>query len=142
MSNRNNKAANLWQRLDKHQQAVEKLHMKELFAEDADRADKFSLDFNDFLVDFSKHRITEETIDLLLALADSVALRDKIKAMFAGERINVTEDRAALHTALRAPLDTHLSSDEQDISRLVHNELDRCRKFVEQVHSGTVTGNR
>ena len=141
MSSRNQRAATLWRRLGEHNKAVAKLRMRELFAKDHDRAAKLSLEFNDFLIDFSKHRITDETLDLLLALAESMSVRDKTKAMFGGEKINITEDRAALHPALRAPRDEHFRLDGQDISNLVNNELNRCRQFVEQVHNGTVTGS-
>ena len=140
MTDRNKQAATVWRRLSEHNEAVAKLHMRELFAKDQDRAGKFSLELNDFLFDFSKHRITDETLDLLLVLAESMSVRDKTKAMFAGERVNVTEDRAALHPALRAPRDERFRSGGQDIIKLVHNELNRCRQFVEQVHSGAVTG--
>lgn len=115
-------------------------HMRDLFLEDDRRASRFSLELGDFMVDYSKHRITEQTLELLVALAEAAALPDRIRTLFAGEKINVTEDRAAMHPALRAPLDAHYRSSGQDLSSLVNKELTRCRQFVEQVHGGTVTG--
>ncbi|MEE9332127.1 MAG: glucose-6-phosphate isomerase, partial [Methylophilaceae bacterium] len=90
-----------WQALSKHQKNIKNTHMRDLFDADPKRFDKFSLKFNDILLDYSKHRITEETLPHLLQIAREANLEGKRDNMFAGEKINITEDRAVLHTALR-----------------------------------------
>ena len=90
-----------WQRLKDHFQEVKPLRMKDLFAADPERFEKFSLRFRDILVDYSKNRVTDETLQLLFGLAEEVALKDAVEQMFSGGRINETEDRPVLHTALR-----------------------------------------
>ena len=90
-----------WRNLAEHFEKMKDVHMRALFAEDPERFEKFSIRFNDILVDYSKNIMTEETLRLLIALADEVGLRDAIEKMFAGDKINETEDRAVLHTALR-----------------------------------------
>src|SRR5690606_32503010 len=90
-----------WKKLDAHYKEQSKTHLKELFANDPQRFKKFSLSFENILVDFSKNRINDNTLDLLLSLAEECGLKDAIKAMYAGEKINYTEDRSVLHIALR-----------------------------------------
>ena len=100
-----------WKDLEAHQREVVTLHMRDLFTQDARRFDKFSLRFKDILLDFSKNRITDETLHLLVQLAEESGLRARIDAMFQGEKINITEDRAVLHVALRAPRRTSIVVD-------------------------------
>ena len=92
-----------WKKLERHFTEVQYLKMKDLFAQDSKRADKFTINWDDFYVDVSKNRITEETFKYLLELADDVKLKEAIESQFSGEKINKTEGRAVLHTALRAP---------------------------------------
>ena len=141
MGNKRLQTSTAWQNLKHHHKEIADRHMRDWFADDAGRAAAFSLELDDFLVDFSKHRITERTLELLVALADAAAVRDRTRALFAGERINVSEDRAAMHPALRAPEHTHYRCNGEDLSDLVTRELARCRQFVEQVHNGTITGS-
>ena len=91
-----------WKRLGKHFEQIKLVHMKDLFALDKNRFDKFSIEFDDIFLDYSKNIITDETIDLLLDLAGEINLKDAITALFNGQKINETEDRAVLHTALRS----------------------------------------
>src|SRR5688572_18174480 len=104
-----------WKALTAHQGVIAKTHLRDLFAEDPDRFDQFSARFDDILLDYSKNRITAETRRLLLALAEEVKLREWIRRMFAGDRINVTEDRAVLHVALRNPEGHPTPIDGQDV---------------------------
>ncbi|MCW8892174.1 MAG: glucose-6-phosphate isomerase, partial [Deltaproteobacteria bacterium] len=90
-----------WKALQKHHQIIKDVHMRDLFAQDEHRFEKFSLHFNDLLFDYSKHRITGETVQLLTDLAGQTGLQEKIARMFAGEKINTTEQRPVLHIALR-----------------------------------------
>ncbi|MES2765921.1 MAG: glucose-6-phosphate isomerase, partial [Bacteroidota bacterium] len=90
-----------WKSLENHFKSVEPLHMRDLFKNDPERFKKFSVRFNDIFLDFSKNRITDETLELLLKLADEAGVKSAIQQMFSGERINTTEGRAVLHTALR-----------------------------------------
>ena len=90
-----------WKLLEKHFQQVKNIKMQHLFAKDPSRADRMMISWNDFYVDFSKNRITDETLSLLLNLAEEVKLKEAIKLQFSGAKINQTEDRAFLHTALR-----------------------------------------
>src|SRR5512136_2287531 len=90
-----------WRNLQKHYKKISELHMRELFEKDPNRFNNFSIKFNDFLLDYSKNRITDDTINLLLKLGKDVKLKTWIRKMFEGSKINITEDRAVLHTALR-----------------------------------------
>ncbi|HET8603025.1 MAG TPA: glucose-6-phosphate isomerase [Marmoricola sp.] len=110
------------------------------FADDPGRVDRFSFTAGDLLVDLSKGLLTDEVLEALLALADEVGLTTRRDAMFAGEHINVTEDRAVLHTALRLPQDASLAVDGQDVVHDVHEVLRRVYEFAEQVRSGAWTG--
>ena len=92
-----------WRSLNDHFETLRDRHLRELFVEDASRGETMTLEAADLFLDYSKQRITAETIPLLIAVAERAGLRARIEAMFAGERINVTEDRAVLHVALRAP---------------------------------------
>ena len=120
--------------------------LRELFAADADRAARFTRSAADLLVDFSKQRITEQTLERLIAVAEAVGVQARRDAMFAGERINTTEDRAVLHTALRAPRDAVVTvgqdgGEPHDVVPEVHATLDRMGAFADRVRSGEWTGH-
>ncbi|MGP4085238.1 glucose-6-phosphate isomerase [Streptomyces sp. KR55] len=130
-----------WIELAKHRAEFGDLHLRELFAWDPGRAELFTVRVGDLLIDYSKHLITDETLALLQDLAKArgvTALRD---AMFRGEKINVTEQRAVLHTALRAPRDAVIEVDGENVVPAVHAVLDRMSAFAEQVRSGAWTGH-
>ncbi len=129
-----------WTALSSHWETVEPLHLRDLFAEDPQRADTFSLTAGDLLLDYSKNRITAETMQKLVALAEACGLKDKIEAMFAGEKINRTENRAVLHTALRAPRDTSVFVDGENVIPGVHDVLDRMETFANRIRSGEWKG--
>ncbi len=130
-----------WTALEAHHLRVRGLHLRALFAEDPGRAARFTREGVGLYADFSKHRITDETLRLLLALAEESGLRARIDAMFRGEKINVTEGRAALHVALRAPRGTHILVDGEDVVPAVHAVLDRMAAFSDRVRSGAWTGH-
>ncbi|GGP06633.1 glucose-6-phosphate isomerase [Nonomuraea glycinis] len=124
-----------WAALAKHHGEVAGRHLRELFAEDPERAARMTVTAGDLFLDYAKHRATGETVGLLVALAERAGLRDRIEAMYTGAHINVSEDRAVLHTALRAPADAGLVVDGQDVSRDVHAVLDKMSAFAEKVRS-------
>jgi len=130
-----------WQALGRHHQELEGVHLRELFATDPGRGETMTCEAGDLYLDWSKHRVTGETVALLVALADRAGLRRRIDAMFAGERINVTEDRAVLHTALRAPEGSHVLLDGHDVVPEVHEVLARMRGFADEVRSGRWLGH-
>jgi glucose-6-phosphate isomerase len=115
-------------------------HLRGLFADDPHRAERLSAEAGDLFLDYSKHLVTDETIELLLALAARAGLRERIDAMFAGERINVTEDRAVLHVALRAPRGERIEVEGRDVVPEVHEVLDRMHDFADRVRVGDWTG--
>lgn len=129
-----------WKTLSKHYEQMKDVHMKDLFAADPDRFRQFSLKFENILLDYSKNRITQETIDTLLQLAEECQLKEAIEAMFGGEHINQTEDRAVLHVALRNLSDKPISVDGKDVMPEVKEVLDRMKKFSEQLIAGEWTG--
>lgn len=129
-----------WKSLKKHYQEVKRVQMKDLFAEDARRFQKFSINFKDILVDFSKNRITEETLSLLLQLAKETNLPTEIKAMFSGEKINATEGRAVLHTALRNRSKRAIKVDGKNVMPQVNAVLEQMRTFSDKVISGKWKG--
>jgi len=129
-----------WRKLGEHYKQVKGLHMKELFAKDPQRFSKFSLRFQDILIDYSKNRITEETMQLLLGIARDVNLADSIEKMFTGDRINTTEDRAVLHVALRNRSNTPIVVDGKDVMPDVNRVLGRMKDFSQRLHSGEWTG--
>ena len=130
-----------WKALEAHHRQVKDLHLRDLFATDAGRAARFTREAVGLCADFSKHRITDETLRLLLALADECGLRARIDAMFRGEKINVTEGRAVLHVALRAPRGERIVVDGEDVVPAVHDVLDRMAAFADRVRGGTWTGH-
>ncbi|GAB3383215.1 glucose-6-phosphate isomerase [Micromonospora halotolerans] len=130
-----------WQALRKHAEAMRGMHLRELFDADGQRGERLTGEVADLHVDYSKNLITDETLGLLAALAERVGLADRIAAMFAGEHINSTEDRAVLHTALRLPREASLTVDGQDVVADVHAVLDRMSAFAERVRSGAWRGH-
>ena len=129
-----------WRALQQHFSSAEKLSMRGLFAVDPQRFDKFSLHLGDLLVDFSKNRINEETLALLLDLAEQAALPDRIEAMFAGEKINNTEQRAVLHTALRNRSNRPVMVDGEDVMPGINAVLTQMRSFSDAVRNGEWRG--
>lgn len=113
-----------WKALQGHYEKIRATHLRTLFAEDATRGEHFTAEAVGLYFDYSKHRITAETIQLLLALAEESGLRDHIDAMFRGDKINRTEDRAVLHVALRAPRDQSILVDGHNVVPDVHAVLD------------------
>lgn len=130
-----------WRALEAHFDAVKHLHLRELFAQDPSRGERYTCEGAGLFLDYSKHRITDETLRLLLNLAAEADLQGRIAAMFRGDRINVTEDRAVLHTALRAPKGRRIEVDGQDVVPSVHEVLDRMVAFAEQVRGGAWRGH-
>lgn len=130
-----------WEALSRHWKKIKPKHLRELFASDPYRADTFFLNACDLFLDYSKNRITGKTISLLVKLAESASLSDRIEAMFTGEKINRTEDRAVLHTALRAPRDAEVIVDGENIIPAVHEVLDRMAAFSDAVRSGEWKGH-
>ncbi|MFN2309441.1 MAG: glucose-6-phosphate isomerase [Gammaproteobacteria bacterium] len=129
-----------WRALTEHYHDIRDRHMRDLFAQDPQRFERFSLRFEDILLDYSKNRITAETPGLLLELARARGLQDWIARMFSGERINVTEDRAVLHIALRNRSNRPIEVDGQDVMPAVNTVLAKMRDFSERVRSGAWTG--
>lgn len=129
-----------WLRLQQHYHQIKDVRMQTWFDQDPQRFDKFSVKFQDILVDYSKNRITPETMALLLALAEEVQLREAIDRMFAGDHINETEDRAVLHVALRNRANTPMYVDGQDVMPAVNAVLAQMRTFADRVRSGAWTG--
>lgn len=130
----------VWKKLSQHQENIASIHMRDLFATDAKRFDKFSLKFADILFDYSKHRITEETLPMLFQLAREAKIEDWRDKMFAGEKINITENRAVLHTALRNRANTPVYVDGHDVMPDVNAVLAQMREFSEKVRNGSWTG--
>jgi glucose-6-phosphate isomerase len=130
-----------WQALVRHHQAVKDIHLRELFATDPGRGETLTCEAGDLYLDWSKHRVTAETVGLLVAMAERAGLRQRIDAMFAGERINVTENRAVLHVALRAPEGSSILVDGHNVVPDVHEVLGRMRGFAEEVRSGRWLGH-
>jgi len=131
----------VWQALIAHQAEIHPLHMRQMFQSDPERFDKFSLKLDDLLFDYSKHRINERTIELLIKLAEQTSLPDWINRMFNGEKINNTEHRAALHTALRNRSDRPVMVDGKDVMPEVRLVLEQMRIFSEAVRNGQHLGH-
>ncbi|MGV9868450.1 glucose-6-phosphate isomerase [Rhodococcus koreensis] len=129
-----------WQKLRDHHAQIQTVHLRELFEKDPARGQELTVSAGDLYIDYSKHRIDRDTIGLLLELARSVDLEARRDAMFAGEHINTSEDRAVLHTALRLPADATLVVDGQDVVADVHDVLDRMGDFTDRVRSGEWRG--
>jgi glucose-6-phosphate isomerase len=130
-----------WQALTEHVRQLSGTSLRDLFAADPDRGTRLCAEGAGWFADYSKQRVTDETLRLLLDLADAVDLRGRIDAMFAGERINVTENRAVLHVALRAPSGTSILLDGHDVVPDVHEVLDRMSRFADAVRDGSWRGH-
>ena len=133
-------ATTAWQALSRHHADVAATSLRELFAEDSARGSELALTVGDMYIDYSKHRVTRETLDLLIELARAAELESKRDAMFSGVHINTSEDRAVLHTALRLPRDAALTVDGQDVVSDVHEVLDRMGEFTDRLRSGEWRG--
>src|SRR5437773_1327426 len=130
-----------WKALEAHHKNVRELHLRKLFADDPARGERMTAEAVGLYLDYSKNRITDETLGLLLRLAEESGLRGRIDAMFRGDRINVTEGRAVLHVALRAPRGTSIVLDGENVVDQVHAVLDRMTEFANRVRSGAWTGH-
>ena len=129
-----------WQKLCAHQQSIAPLHMRDLFANDSQRFNKYSLKFADLLFDYSKHRITDETLPLLFQMAREANIEQWRDNMFSGEKINITENRAVLHTALRNRSNTPVMVDGKDVMHDINAVLAQMREFSEKVRNGSWLG--
>jgi glucose-6-phosphate isomerase len=127
--------------LQDHYARVRQVHLRELFAGDPERGTRMRVEAEGLLLDYSKNRVTDETLRLLVELAEQSGLRERVDAMFAGEHINLTEDRAVLHVALRAPASASIAVDGTNVVPEVHAVLDRMSRFAEAIRSGTWTGH-
>src|SRR5947208_8056389 len=125
-----------WKALADHHAAIRDTHLRDLFAADAERGVVLTADAGDVHLDYSKNRVTAETVRLLVALAEACGLRRRIDAMFAGDKINVTEDRAVLHVALRAPESESILVDGEDVVPKVHAVLRKMGDFAQRVRTG------
>jgi glucose-6-phosphate isomerase len=130
-----------WRALADHHRTIRDRHLRDLFADDPSRGTALTARAGDLTLDFSKNRLTAETVRLLAALADRAGLRERTEAMFRGEHINSTEDRAVLHVALRDPRTSGLVVDGQDVRHDVHEVLDRMAAFADRVRGGEWTGH-
>src|SRR5437868_1870538 len=130
-----------WKALQAHYQQIQGKHLKQLFADDPARGERFTAETGGIFLDYSKNRITDETLKLLIQLAEESGLRERIDAMFRGEKINITENRAVLHVALRAPKNESILVDGEDVVPAVHAVLDKMAAFAERVRSGAWKGH-
>src|SRR6516225_3638326 len=130
-----------WKSLQAHREKVRDLHLKKLFADDPGRGERMTVEAVGLFLDYSKNRITPETVDLLLQLASEAGLRAKIDAMFRGEKINITEKRAVLHVALRAPRSASIVVDGENVVPQVHAVLDKMSGFADRVRGGVWKGH-
>jgi glucose-6-phosphate isomerase len=130
-----------WKALGAHYKKISKIHLRKLFADDPKRGERLTLEAAGIFLDYSKHRINDQTIKLLLQLADESRLRERIEAMFSGEKINITEKRAVLHVALRAPQGSSILVDGENVVPGVHAVLDKMASFCDRVRSGAWKGH-
>jgi glucose-6-phosphate isomerase len=130
-----------WKALQAHHQQIQGKQLKQLFADDPARGERFIVEAEGILLDYSKNRITAETLKLLVQLAEESGLRARIDAMFRGEKINITENRAVLHVALRAPKGESIVVDGEDVVPGVHTVLDKMAAFADRVRNGTWKGH-
>ncbi|HXS64627.1 MAG TPA: glucose-6-phosphate isomerase [Streptosporangiaceae bacterium] len=129
-----------WAALAEHHEKIKDLHLRDLFAADADRGERLTMEAAGLFLDYSKNRVTDETLDLLFELASQSGLAERIEEMFRGDRINTTENRSVLHVALRMPRDATLVVDGTDVVAEVHEVLDRMSAFANQIRSGQWLG--
>src|SRR5262252_6602817 len=130
-----------WQALELNYLEIGDRHLRDLFAQDPGRGERLTAEAAGIYLDYSKNRVTDETMRLLVELAEESGVPQRRDAMFAGEHINVSENRAVLHVALRMPSSATLVVDGQDVVREVHEVLDRMRSFASRVRSGDWTGH-
>jgi glucose-6-phosphate isomerase len=130
-----------WKALESHYQKVRQSHLRQLFADDPKRGQRLTLEAVGLYLDYSKNRVTDETLKLLVQLAEEAGLRARIDAMFRGEKINITENRAVLHVALRAPRNASIVVDGENVVPQVHAVLDKMADFSNRVRSGTWKGH-
>jgi glucose-6-phosphate isomerase len=130
-----------WKALQAHSQQMQGKNLKQLFADDPARGERFTIETGGIYLDYSKNRITDETLKLLIQLAEESGLRARIDAMFRGEKINITENRAVLHVALRAPKSESIVVDGEDVVPAVHAVLDKMAAFADRVRSGAWKGH-
>jgi glucose-6-phosphate isomerase len=130
-----------WAALEQHYQAVKDVHLRQLFAEDRNRGNRLVVEAAGIYLDYSKNRITDDTLRLLLRLAEESGLRERIEAMFRGDSINVSENRAVLHVALRAPRGASVNHDGRNVVPEVHAVLDRMTDFAHRIRSGAWKGH-
>ena len=140
LKNTNPTTTTTWQKLSKHFDSMQLASMPKMFEDDKNRAAKFHVKWNDFLVDYSKNRINQETINLLLELANEVELKDAIAKYFAGDSINQTENRAVLHTALRAPSNTDVQVDGENVISEIFEVKNKIKNFTAEVINGSRKG--
>lgn len=130
-----------WKALASHYQQIKDQHLRSFFADDPKRGERLTAEAVGIYLDYSKHRVTDETLTLLLKLAEESGLREHIDAMFRGDKINITENRAVLHTALRAPKNATILVDGKNVVPEVHEVLDRMSAFADRVRSGQWLGH-
>lgn len=140
LQNTNPTSTTAWNEIQNHFETMKNVSMKEMFQEDASRATKFHIKWNDFLIDYSKNRINQETMDLLVKLANEVHLKEAISGYFDGEIINKTENRAVLHTALRAPKQASVKVDGQNIIPEIYEVKSKIKAFTTEIVNGDRTG--
>jgi glucose-6-phosphate isomerase len=130
-----------WKALEAHAATIRETHLRKLFADDAKRGERLTAEAAGLFLDYSKNRVTDETIKLLIALAEESGLKERTEAMFTGEKINITEKRAVLHVALRAPKGASIVVDGENVVPQVHEVLDRMTAFANRIRSGAWTGH-
>ncbi|ADW68726.1 glucose-6-phosphate isomerase [Granulicella tundricola] len=130
-----------WQALKKHHAEIGKKHMSELFAEDGSRGERYTAEAGGIFLDYSKNRVNDETLKLLVQLAEESGLKARTEAMFTGEKINITENRAVLHVALRAPKSESIVVDGEDVVPAVHEVLEKMSGFADKIRSGEWKGH-
>src|SRR5262245_30209482 len=130
-----------WKALEAHHQQIGGRHLRQFFADDPGRGERLKVEAVGLYLDYSKNRVTDETLTLLVQLAEESGLRNRIDAMFRGDKINVTEDRAVLHVALRAPKTEKIVVDGEDVVPQVHAVLDRMSDFADAVREGRWHGH-
>ena len=131
----------VWKALEAHHGEMRELPLRKLFTDDPKRGERFAIEAAGLSLDYSKNRITDETLKLLLQLGEECGLRTRIDAMFRGEKINITENRAVLHVALRAPKGASIVVDGENVVPQVHAVLDQMAGFSNRVRSGAWTGH-
>jgi glucose-6-phosphate isomerase len=139
--NRSRGGQDAWKALASHYEKIKAVHLRKLFADDTKRGERLTLEAAGLFLDYSKNRITDDTLKLLMQLAEQSGLRERIDAMFSGEKINVTEKRAVLHTALRAPKNASIVVDGENVVPQVHAVLDKMTAFSNRVRSGEWKGS-